>query len=126
LFRFGIPAFITQGDSMSKSTTNKGLMTLGLIFIFACILLFLAGMFAPRAIGFLDGLVCPDGMQLGKDTQQQVNDEGNTVDATTTVCVGEGRAAVDVTPRMLALLFGLAIAGGVFIIWSVGGIKRVS
>jgi hypothetical protein len=111
---------------MDKSTTNKGLLTVGLVFIFACLLIFLAGMFAPRAIGFLDGLVCPDGMQLGNQTQQRVDQDGNNVDATTTVCVGEGQSAVDVTPKMLALLFGLAIVGGVFIAWSVGGIKRVS
>jgi hypothetical protein len=111
---------------MKESTTNKGLMTVGLVFIFACLLLFLAGMFAPRAIGFLDGLVCPQGMQLSNHTEQQVDSDGNDVDATSTVCVGEGQAAVDVTPKMLTLLFALAIIGGAFIVWSVGGVKRVS
>lgn len=111
---------------MSGSTTNRGLMSIGLIFIFACVLLFAAGMFAPRTLGFLDGMLCPDGMQLDRRVQQQVDSEGNNVDAVTTVCVGEGRAAADVTPQMLVILFGLALVGGVFIFWSVGGIQRVS
>ena len=110
---------------MAKSKTNRSLLIVGLIFFFACILLFLAGMFAPRAIGFLDGVMCPEGMQLGKQTQQQVDSEGNNVDATTTVCVGAGQPAVDVTAKMLGLLFALALAGGIFVFWSVGGIKRV-
>ena len=111
---------------MSKSPTNKGLLSIGLVFIFACVFLFVAGMVAPRAIGFLDGVLCPDGMQLNNRVEQQVDSEGNNVDAVTTVCVGGGQAPVDVTPGMLAILFGLAIAGGVWIAWSVGGIKRVS
>jgi len=111
---------------MSKSTTNKGLLSVGLIFIIACILLFVAGMVAPRTLSFLDGALCPEGMHLDNRVEQQVDQDGNDVDATTTVCVGEGQAPVDVTPQILAILFGLAIAGGVFIVWSVGGIKRVS
>ncbi len=111
---------------MTKTLTNKALLIVGLVFLFACILVFVAGMFAPRAIGFMDGILCPDGMELSNHTLQQLDQDGNTVDATTTVCVGEGQAAVDVTPKMLALLFGLAIIGGIFIVWSLGGIKRVS
>ncbi|HEY2980234.1 MAG TPA: hypothetical protein VGJ22_03560 [Anaerolineales bacterium] len=111
---------------MAKSSPSRGLLVVGLLFLLACLLLFLAGMFAPRALSFLDAAVCPDGMHLDKQVSQHVNDEGNLVDSTNTVCVGEGQAPVDITPRMLLILFGLALVGGGFIVWSVRGIKRVA
>jgi hypothetical protein len=105
---------------------TKILLGIGLIFIFACIFVFSAGMFFPRALGFLDGVMCPDGMQLGNHVQQQYDNDGNLLDATSSVCVVEGQPPVDVTPAMLALLFGLAILGGAFIVWSMGGIQRLT
>jgi hypothetical protein len=106
--------------------TNKGLLSIGMVFIFSCVFLFFAGVFFPRAIGFLDGVVCPDGMQLSNRVDQFTNEVGIPGDAVNIVCVGEGQSSIDATPRMLVILFGLAVAAVVFIVWSYGGIKRVS
>jgi hypothetical protein len=108
-------------------SANKALLSIGLVFVFACIFLFVAGAFFPRMIGFLDRVVCPDGMQLGNQVEQYTNETGSPGDAVNMVCVGaEGQTPVDATPRMLLILFGLAIAAGVFIVWSFGGVKRVN
>lgn len=105
---------------------NKGLLMIGLIFIFACIFLFVAGAFFPSTIGFLDRVVCPDGMHLSNQADEFTNQVGSPVDVINIVCTGEAQSPVSATPKMLLILFGLAISGGVLIIWSYGGIKRVN
>ena len=107
-------------------STDKTLLGIGLVFILACVFLFLAGAFLPRGLAFLEAVICPGGMQLSNRVGPQVDDEGNNVDSVTMVCVGAGRSPVDATPRMLLILSGLAIVGGAFVAWSMGGVKRVS
>ncbi|MGH2582747.1 MAG: hypothetical protein ACRDFQ_07610 [Anaerolineales bacterium] len=86
-------------------------MTYGAIALFVlCPLTFLAGVFAPRALGFLDPLVCPEGYQLGNQSSDYVDPEGGTGVAVDIVCTGAG-GTVDATPRMLMILFSLPILG---------------
>ena len=108
-----------------KYKTNRILLGIGGLFVLACILVFAAGMLAPRSLAFLDGVMCPDGMQLNNQTQQEHDSECNLVDATTLVCEGSGEP-VDATARMLMVEFGLAALAAVFMVASVGGVQRVS
>ena len=105
--------------------TNKRLLGIGLAFIAACIFLFLAGTMFPRAIGFLDGVLCPDGMQLTKHSEQIITDEGNPGTSNTVICVGEGQAPVSATAGLLLIMGGLGVVATGFIVWGYGGIKRV-
>src|SRR6187431_3121673 len=79
--------------------------------LLSCPLLFGLGMVAPRALGFLDPVVCPPGMQLNNASSQQTNDEGNDVTAVNLVCTAEGAQPVDVTGKILLVLFGLPALG---------------
>jgi hypothetical protein len=106
-------------------TKRKVWTGLGVLFVFACLFVFAAGLFFPRALAFLDGFACPDGMRLDNQAETRVNDVGNEVDAVSMVCSGEGRTPVDATPRMLMLLFALALIAGAFLTAGSGGIQRV-
>ena len=79
--------------------------------LLSCPVLFAAGMFAPRALGFLDPVVCPPGMQLNNASSQQTNDEGNDVTAVNLVCTAAGAQPVDVTGKLLLVLFILPALG---------------
>ncbi len=65
-------------------------------------------------------------MHLSNRVDPYTNEVGNPGSAVNMACVAEGHTAVDATPKMLLILFGLGIASGVFFIWAYGGIKRVN
>jgi hypothetical protein len=79
--------------------------------LLSCPMLFGLGMLAPRALGFLDPVVCPPGMQLNNASSQQTNDEGNEVTAVNLVCTAAGARPVDVTGKILLVLFALPALG---------------
>src|SRR4026208_2387703 len=79
--------------------------------LLSCPLLFGLGMFAPRALGFLDPVVCPPGIQLNNASSQQTNHEGTAVTAVNLVCAAEGAQPVDVTGKILLVLFALPAFG---------------
>src|SRR6188474_3348911 len=87
------------------------LLVVAVLGLLSCPLLFGAGMLAPRALGFLDTVVCPPGMQLNNASSQQTNDEGNDVTAVNLVCTAEGAQPVDVTGKILLVLFALPAFG---------------
>src|SRR5690349_18035727 len=97
----------------------KQKVVLGLAFFFLalCPLMFFAGMFAPRALGFLDTIICPEGAQLSNYKHlTTVRASGtansyNDAEATDLICVDAQGNVIDVTPQMLGTLFGVAIIG---------------
>ena len=96
----------------------KQKIVLGLSFFFLglCPLMFFAGMFAPRALGFLDNVICPEGAQLSNykhmTTVQGSQGMDTDAEATDLICVDDQGNVTDVTPQMLGILFGVAILGG--------------
>jgi hypothetical protein len=92
------------------SIARKTLLIVATLIFFSCPLLFLAGMVAPRALGFLDTTICPSGMHLDNKSTTQ-NDLRGNVTAVNILCTnGEGQS-VDATPQMLLLLFSIPVIG---------------
>jgi hypothetical protein len=87
------------------------LLVVAVLGLLSCPVLFAAGMFAPRALGFLDPVVCPPGMQLNNASSHQTNNEGNEVTAVNLVCTAAGAQPVDVTAKILLVLFALPALG---------------
>ncbi len=98
---------------MPKSLSFRLMSYLGMALFILCPLTFLAGTFAPRTLGFLDGVMCPEGAHLGKAESQQLDEEGNQVTAVAQICTGPDGTVTDITVRMLALLFSLPVLGTV-------------
>ena len=92
---------------------NKTLTYAALFVILLCPILFLAGVFAPQALGFLDPVVCPDGYTLDRRVGSYLNEVGNEGTAVDMVCVNAEGDSVDVTAPMLGILFGIAVVAGV-------------
>ncbi len=92
------------------------LLIVALVFFLSCLLLFAAGMFAPRALGFLDAAVCPQGMQLNNHEYSRPDTEGNDVTAVTLICTAEGQQPVDATPKMLLILFSLPVLAAMLLL----------
>ena len=97
--------------SQTSGALRSCLLVVAVLGLLSCPVLFGAGMFAPRVLGFLDPIVCPPGMQLNNASSQQTNDEGNDVTAVNLVCTAEGAQPVDVTGKMLLVLFALPALG---------------
>ena len=107
---------------MTKRTPvlRKALLAGAIFMILMCPVLFVAGNFFPASLGFLEPALCPPGMQLGGTTESLSDPRGN-VTASFSVCT-DGREEVDVTGRMLAILFGVGIVGVVSIVaWALSG-----
>lgn len=75
-----------------------------------CPTLFLTASFAPRLLGFLDSAVCPDGGQIGRLVSSQSDLRGN-VTSVNWVCNTAGGEAVDITWKVLLILFTLPAIG---------------
>ena len=96
---------------------RKIVLGLAIFFIALCPLMFFAGMFAPRALGFLDTLICPEGAQISNYkyiTTVTANQGVNTytdANATDLICVDRQGNTTDVTASMLLILFGVAAIG---------------
>ena len=92
---------------------NKALTYAALVVILLCPIVFLAGVFAPQALSFLDPVVCPDGYTLNRQVGTYLNEVGNEGTSVDMVCVNPAGDSVDVTPAMLGILFGIAVLAAV-------------
>jgi len=96
---------------------HKILLILALFNILMCPVLFIGGVFFPSSLGFLEPVLCPSGMHLDKLTESMSDARGN-VTAIYLACT-DGREQVDVTGRMLIILFGVGILGvGLLVTWA--------
>ena len=102
----------------TESPMQKIVFIVAILCILACPALFLAGTFAPRALSFLDPVLCPHGLRLDRATETQ-HDLRGSVTSVNAVCVGDGKE-VDVTGKMLVILLGLPILGVILlVVWIV-------
>ena len=104
---------------MKKQTTvsRKILLILALFTILICPLLFIGGVFFPSSLVFLEPILCPSGMQLDQSTESISDARGNAT-ALYLECM-DGQERVDVTGKMLIILFGVGIVGvGLLVIWA--------
>ena len=81
-----------------------------LLNILVCPLVFIGMMFAPQMIGFLEPVVCPSGMEMETVTEEQEDSEGDMVLFATVNCV-DGRDSVDVSWKVLGIMFGFPALG---------------
>ena len=99
---------------------RKVLLALAILTILMCPFLFVVGRYFPAALGFLEPVLCPPGMQLGSTTESLSDPRGN-VTAGFSVCT-DGREEVDATGKLLAILFGVAILGVLLlVVWALSG-----
>jgi len=95
---------------------HKILLILALFNILMCPLLFIGGVFFPSSLDFLEPVLCPSGMHLEQLTESMSDARGNTT-ASYLNCT-DGHEQVDVTGKMLIILFGVAILGvGLLVTW---------
>ena len=108
---------------MPKSTIRilrKLLLVISLLNILMCPLTFFGMMFFPTALEFLSPVLCPPGMHLGNEIVSESDLRGN-VTATYTICT-DNRQKVDVTGKILVVLFGLPILGVILLVlWTFDG-----
>ena len=110
---------------------KKIVLGFSIFFILLCPLLFLAGMFAPRTLSFLDPIMCPEGSHISNFKHETLvptgpNNVSNVADATDLICVNEqGEYTSDITGKMLIVLFSLGFVG-VSLWLSTQKIERVS
>jgi hypothetical protein len=92
------------------TTVSRLLILAAAILFLLCPLTFLAGTFAPRTLGFLDPLVCPDGYRLDNQTDQY-SAPGSYSVSVTMVCRSQAGRVMDATFSMLLILFALPVFG---------------
>jgi len=88
---------------------QKILLIFAVLSILMCPLLFIAGQFFTNSLSFLEPVICPSGLHLDQTTESISDPRGNAT-ASYIVCT-DGNEQVDVTGKMLAILFGVAIFG---------------
>ena len=91
---------------------HKMVLLVALLTILMCPLLFIGVRFFPSSMGFLEFILCPSGMHLEQETEMAADPEGEDeeVQVTSLVCTDAHRK-VDITTRMLIILFGVGILG---------------
>jgi len=107
---------------MSKSGTvlRKIFLIIALLTTLMCPLLFIGGQFFPSSLGFLEPVVCPSGMHIDQVTESISDPRGNAT-SSNIVCT-DGQEEVDVTGKMLIILFGVGILSvGLLITWALTG-----
>lgn len=107
---------------MAKGTLvlRKILLILAILSMLMCPLLYIAGEFFTSSLSFLEPIVCPSGMHLGRTTETISDSRGNAT-ASNMVCT-DGNEEVDVTGKMLIIIFGVAILGAVLLVaWALTG-----
>ena len=107
---------------MTKFTLvlRRILLIFAFLSILMCPLLYIAGEFFTGSLSFLEPVVCPSGMHLGRTTESVSDARGNAT-ASYIICT-DGDEEVDATGRMLVILFGVAILGGVLLVtWALTG-----
>ena len=93
------------------------LLILALFTILMCPLLFIGGAFFPSSLVFLEPILCPSDMQLDQSTESISDPRGNAT-AIYLECT-DGYERVDVTEKMLIILFGVGILGvGLLVTWA--------
>ena len=104
----------------SASISRKLFLVIALLTTLMCPLLYLSGQFFPQALGFLEPAICPSEMHIDRVTES-ISDARGNVTASYLVCT-DGKEDVDVTGKMLILLFGVAILGvGLLVTWALTG-----
>ena len=99
------------------SVSRKILLKFALFTILMCPLLFIGGVFFPSSLGFLEPILCPSSMHLEQLTESISDPRGN-VTAIYLDCT-DGHERVDVTGKMLIILFGVGILGvGLLVTWA--------
>ena len=102
---------------------RKTLLILSLLSILMCPLLFIAGQFFTDSLNFLEPVICPSGMHLGRITESISDPRGNAT-ASYLVCTDDNEQ-VDVTGKMLVILFGVAILGVILLVtWALTGTDK--
>ena len=107
---------------MKKQTplSRKILLILALFTILMCPLLFIGGVFIPSSLVFLEPILCPSGMHLDQSTDSISDARGNAT-AIYLECT-DGSERVDVTGKILIILFGVGIVGvGLLLTWALIG-----
>jgi hypothetical protein len=88
--------------------------------ILSCPLLFVGGNYFPTSLSFLEPILCPTGMHLDQTTESISDPRGNAT-ASYSICT-DGNEQVDVTGKMLVILFGVAILGvALLVTWALTG-----
>jgi hypothetical protein len=77
--------------------------------LLVCPFVFVGMMWVPKAIRFLEPVLCPDDMQMGTESEQR-SDRDGTYTATTVICVGD-HGDVDVTWKVFLIMFGFPALG---------------
>jgi hypothetical protein len=99
---------------------RKAVLASAIFMILMCPTLFVAGRYFPASLGFLESVLCPPGMELGSTTESLSDPRGN-VTASYSVCT-DGREEVDVTGKLLVILFGVGVVGVVSLVaWALSG-----
>jgi len=99
---------------------RKILLIVALLTTLMCPLLFVGGQFFPSSLGFLEPIICPSGMHLDRVTESISDPRGNAT-SSNIICT-DGQEDVDVTGKMLIILFGVAILGvGLLVTWVLTG-----
>jgi hypothetical protein len=104
---------------MKKQTpvSQKLLLILALFTILLCPLLFISSVFFPSSLFFLEPILCTPGMQLDQSTES-ISDARGNANAIYLECT-DGHERVDVTGKMLIILFGVGILGvGLLVTWA--------
>jgi len=107
---------------MKKRTSvfRNLLLVIALFTILMCPLLFIGGVFFPSSLAFLEPMLCPSDMHLDQSTESISDPRGNAT-ASYLVCT-DGHEQVDVTGKMLVILFGVGISGvGLLVTWALIG-----
>ena len=104
---------------MKKRTSvfRNLLLVIALFTILMCPLLFVGGVFFPSSLVFLEPILCPSGMHLDQSTES-ISDLRGNVTAIYSECT-DGHERVDVTGKMLIILFSVGIVGvGLLVTWA--------
>jgi hypothetical protein len=75
-----------------------------------CPLVFIGTTFAPKAISFMEPVLCKEGMHLETRSHETTDEEGKPVTAWTTHCVSGG-SSVDITWKTFLIMLGLPALG---------------
>jgi hypothetical protein len=96
---------------------RKVSLVLGLLFVSICACFFGGALFMPRALGFLDPLLCPGGGRLSNHSEDLTDREG-TRTGVTLVCLTAAGEAQDITVKGLAIIGALVVLSGLFLVLS--------
>jgi hypothetical protein len=103
---------------IKNKSVRKIVLGLSAVFLLLCPLMFLSGMFLPRALGFMDGIMCPAGSYITNYKYEAsvkslhgTNTYSNA-DVTDLICLDEQGNQIDISWKLLIILFSLPIISG--------------